>query len=141
MMPVDRETGEIEEGQPLKRELAVILISPYYNLGREINRQEKQRSAWGKPIREFLEANRGEPLEDRELGLVARLQERQGPDTYDVPAMPDALVIWAAKQGLLNMDAKPAKALLGKFAEGLELERFRMPGRPSVALVVEKRER
>lgn len=100
---------------------------------------KKGQDAIGDQLRSYLEQNGGR-LYDGETGWEAKLQEREGPATYDVLSMDDALVLAAAHAGALNVDAKVVAALRGKTAWVDEIARHKMPGKPSTALIVAKRE-
>ena len=116
----------------------LLSLAAYWELGTEIRQLEHRRETIGKPIREFLERHGSrERLEDRERGLVARLQERESYD-YDLPNMTSEELLWLSQHGLLRVDAKTLKALDGQpFVELLDLKKHRIP-KSTTALIVEK---
>jgi len=116
---------------------ALLVMAAYVQARREAQNTKKTQDLFGERLKAYLETNG--PLYDGETGYEARLLERQGPATFDVEKMPDALVLWLARHGALNVDAKVALALKGRSSEADALYRLIMPGKPTTALDVKKR--
>lgn len=125
------------ENQEWREEQVVDMLIGYYQLGQEIRGMEDARARAGAVIREYLDKHGG-LLVDGERGITAYLQGREGMARWDLTRVPDALLLWAAKMGLLTVDNRQFVGLLGKFVEADNLKPYRQPGAPSTALVVEK---
>ena len=134
-------TSDLMRNDDLAQRAAVGMLKRYVDLRHNIATMEKERELMAGFIKRWLEDNPGEELMDGELGIGAHLQERQGAPEYDTTSMPDAMILWAKEQHLLRMDAKMAALHIGKSVVGDDLQRYKMPGRPTVALQVEERKR
>ena len=114
-----------------------------YDLARRVeNRAKALKDDVGVPIKAWLEAHPGDHLVDGERRLRAFIQERQATDTYDIPHMPDALILWAARTGLLSANDALVRGLAESQIEALDMRKWAMPGKPSghhhLQMVVEK---
>ena len=98
----------------------------------------KLREKAGGTLKAWLSAHPGEELYDEGSKHRAGLAVRRGASTYDVASMPDGLVLWAARHGLLQVDAKVLDALSDKFAEVADIKKQAIPGGESTTLRVTK---
>ena len=95
-----------------------------------------------KPIADYL-AKHGGDLLDGENGIRAALQDKRGAPELDLMSMAEAnegLVLWAARQGVLKLDAKVFAALDGKARETLLLKDYISPGAGSQSLIIARTE-
>lgn len=122
---------------PIKNQADALAHLRGYEAARtEAQRSKSAQDLFGSRLKEWLEAHPGEPIRDGETGLVGELQKRSGASRMDVASLPDELLLWAARMGLLNADLKAWTALKDKFHEAQRMSQFLTPGGESFALRV-----
>lgn len=117
------------------------LLAGAYALKRQRDDLDKAYKTATKPVREWLEAHPGERLWDGENSLFATLQERSGSQRLDAMSLtekrPD-LLAWLASQGCLSLDNRAYAAVEDKAIQALDVKPFLMPGKRSMALILDK---
>ena len=118
---------------------AILAMRAYVEARKDAAKATGIQKRFGDQLKAYLEVfSNNSPLYDGETDYEARMLERKGTATYDVEKMPDALVLWLARHGALNVDAKVAAALKGKAIEADDVGRYEMPGNVTTALDVKK---
>lgn len=115
-------------------------IRAYVAARREAGLHKKAQDMAGARLKEYLAAHPGERPYDEETQHEAFLQTKRTAGGYDVVSMPDGLILWAARHGCLQVDAKALDALEGKFIEGLDMKKFALPGGETTSLQVVRKE-
>lgn len=122
----------------------VPFVSQYIAARDQRDDGENLMAVIGKPLRQYLEQNRPEPIIDGELGYLAFLQPRSGSlqlDCMNLAKQRPDLLTWAAEHGLLRLDTKTWNALDQRAAEMFQIKDFVSPGPGSEALQVKERKR
>ena len=117
------------------------LLPGIYQLKRMRDDSADQYKNATAPIRAWLDAHPGDFLRDGETGISARLQDRKGSQEIDAIRLAEAkpeLLLWLARQGCLKLDANGWKGMVGKAIEVDDARGFLMPGKGSVALLIDK---
>ena len=130
--------GRITDGRITDQEAGQAVAS-YVACRREEQFQKKGQEAAGAILKQYLQENPGSAIYDEATDHTARLITSRKAPSYDVASMPDGLVLWAARHGLLNVDQKALAALEGKFIEVVDIRKFETPGAESQRLRVERR--
>ena len=93
------------------------------------------------PVRDWLAAHPGDFLRDGETGVVAKLQERQGTPELDMISLyqkDTETILDLASFGCLKLDAKGWQGIQGKSMVAERAKPFLMPGKGSMALLIDK---
>ena len=120
-----------------KEALAAVAAYAEFRSGRDAYAKNVEKE--GATLKEYLAQNPG-PLYDEGSGFQARLATVRKAPTYDCASMSAGLLEWCAKHGLLELDHKAFTAIRDRFAEGIDVGKYAMPGAESTSLRVEKRE-
>jgi len=120
-----------------------VMLRGLYAIKHQRDDLDKAYKKGSQPVRDWLDLHPGDFLRDGETGIVAKYQERNGPEDMDVIGLAQErpeLCIDLAKRGCLRLDNGVWKALQGKTAAALDAAGFLMSGKGSVALLIEKEE-
>ena len=131
-------TGEADP-DAIDRRMLLGLLRAYVGLRAERDAAAKGMDALSKQIKPYLEAHPGEVLFDGESRIEASLQERSGGVTYDLISIHKADPILFQRlfdTGCLTVDAAVVKAQHDQVGG---LEKYAMPKRGSVALMVDQK--
>ena len=131
--------GRITDGRITDQEAGQAVAS-YVACRREEQFQKKGQEAAGAILKQYLQENPGSAIYDEATDHTARLITSRKAPSYDVASMPDGLVLWAARHGLLTLDHKAFATIRDKFIEGVDIAKFATPGAETTVLRVERRE-
>ena len=133
-------TRPLTDDDPITQREAVALLADIARAKRELREWRRLERSLRDAIAAYLEQAGERELADGERGIVARLQERSRPDTYDLPRLPDDVVARLAKiPGLLTVNAAALRGLGDSSMDLHDLRRVKMPGGITTALVVERK--
>ena len=120
---------DLTEEQRLFQERAAVALIPRIMVARtEKSTAERIDRDCSAQLKQYLDLEGLQELIDGEHNLRAYYEPRSA-GKYDVRSMPDALVLWLARQGLLGINVTALRALK-KAAPAIELddaERFWIP--------------
>lgn len=122
----------------LTREMIVDLLRPYVEARESETTYGKAKTRLGELIKAYLEQSGDAEVYDGERNLVAHLQNRTS-EAYDVSRAPEDLILLAWRMGALTVNVAAVKAQPAGSELKERLKPFAVPGRGSVALVVESR--
>jgi hypothetical protein len=119
----------------------IALLKGLYEIKRQRNDLDDAYKKASEPVRAWLDAHPGEQLYDGESRIVARLQDRTGAPELDVISLyqkdPET-ILGLASFGCLKLDAKAWQAIQGKSISAENAKPYLMPGKASVALILDK---
>ena len=127
------EPAELSEGQ------LIGLLRVYVDYRRREAEAGEGKDQVGGQLKRWLEAHPGEVLWDGETRLEGRLQARAGTPTYDLLGIrehDDSLFQRLLALGCVSIESKAVKLHAEQLAG---VQRYAMPGKGSVALIVEER--
>jgi hypothetical protein len=137
---LNAETGEVS-GAEFTEASVVALLPGIYQLKRMRDDTAKRYETATKIVRAWLDAHPEDFLRDGETGISARLQARAGAQEIDAIRLAEVkpdLLLWLARQGCLKLDANGWKGMVGKAVEIDDARGFLLPGKGSVALLIDK---
>ena len=127
------EPAELSEGQ------LIGLLRVYVDYRRREAEAGEVKDQVGGQLKRWLEAHPGEVLWDGETRLEGRLQQRAGTITYDLLGIEEfdpPLFNRLLRLGCLRVDAGAVKVQAEQLAG---IQRYALPGKGTVALLVEER--
>lgn len=140
-MTVNKQTGEIIEGEEFSEGRLIGLLVAFYELKRNKTDAERKYATATKPLRAYLEEHGGD-LVDGENRIRAFLQERTGGKQPDWKNLPESLLRFLADTGCLRFDYAQFKKLHEAQMKGaLDVDRFLMPAPGTVALQIVKEDK
>ena len=130
---------EVEERELTETE-ALVVVREYHAARLDEAKAKRRKDGAGGHLKRFLEDEEGNrTLFDAEWSLDASIETRTGTPTYDVRKIPAELVLWLARQGNLKVN-HDAVMKVAECTEKDALKKFKMPGKPTTALIVKRRE-
>lgn len=119
---------------------AIELLDELAAINEEIAPLKKRKDAITDQLKQFMALNDMRELRDGELGITARMQERNKPPSYDLASAPEESVVQAARNHLLSLDHTSFKRLRNN--DGAlwmdMLAKYEMPGGIVEALIIER---
>lgn len=111
-------------------------VSEYVAITEAMNISRRRQQRLREQIVQFMELEGETEITEGESGVTVQLNTRTAAPTYDVRSMPEALVLQLHGLAALDVSRKVIQAQEDRIIESLDVKRFELPGRESVALTV-----